>query len=154
MWIGGQSLPDQAFEQNLTFEGCLVIFNVPSNPPPDYREKITSEIAKAYAANVLVLFILDDNVTLQDAPDWIDFLEFSYAVSPLRVIAKGFGGKIKLPFLPGERKSVLKRLGKQIWDHDKATFMTNNFKVMGSVSIEGKQVLMPLTEVNLANGNT
>ena len=153
MWIDGPTLPDSAFGQNVTFEGCLAIFNVPTNPPPQYRQAIEEAIAKAYAANVLVLFLLDDTATLDDPPDWIDFLECSFGIAPLRVISKG-RGKIVLPFLPDERMKVLKEIAEDIWKFGKIKLVSKNFQVMGTVTIDNEKVLMPLTEVKWVDGNS
>ena len=152
-WVGSRSFPDSAFDQEITFDGCLAVFNIPENPHIKYMEAVSEAIGKAYAANFLVFFLYDNDAPIEPPADWVDVLEHSYAMSPLQVVCKGYEKAI-LPFLPEERQATLRKMSEQILNHNRIKITKKKFQAIGSVTIGNKQVLMPLTEVNLTNVNS
>jgi len=151
-WLGEREFPDSAYDQEVTFEGCLAVFNIPENPHTKYMEQLSKAIGDAYAANLLVFFLYDNDKPIEPPAEWVDVMEHSYAMGPLQVVCKGYEKAI-LPFLPEERQAILRKMGEQILNCNRVKIIRKKFQAIGSVTIDGKQVLLPLTEVSFANAN-
>lgn len=148
MWIGDRNFPDSAYDQAVDFDGCLMVFNLPLDARSSYREALTEAIGNAYASNKLVFFLYDNDRPIEPPDEWVDLLEFGYAISPLQVICKGLG-KASFSFSPEERIATLKNVAESILKFDRIKVLGKKFQAIGAVEIEGKQVSMPLTEVIL-----
>lgn len=147
VWIGHRGMPDSACDQNVSFDGCLIIFNNPDNPDKKYKEMIQNATSNAYSNNFVVFFLYDNSKTINPPEEWVDLLEHSYVISPLQAICSNLRNAI-LPFSIEERQKVLSKIADEIFKFSRVKITRRKIHAIGVVTIEGKSVSMPLVEIN------
>ena len=131
------------------FDGCLMVMNIGEDTKhvmtPEFHEQLTNAVADAHASGWVVLWVFDNETGAMKLPDDWDVIE---DMDFVRMMFDVCGRKdSNFPTLPGARMEQFKAMAQCARSHNSFDIRGRATKIMGSCSIDGVKVLMPLIDV-------
>lgn len=132
------------------FSGALIVMNIGQDNyqqlamPASYEEALREAIADAHAKGHMVLYLWDATKGVSLPPLGYETTE---GVDFYRLGAELGKARLDFPWDPAQRRQAFESMADTLFSHRDFFFEGSSTAFMGHCSIDGQEVLMPLTKL-------